>query len=70
MVGDLVFCLMKVPPLFLWPLALVIETKTGRDGLVRCVRVKTKASKELVRPISKIVFLEAFGEDVVTTDVH
>ena len=48
----------------------MIETKTGRDGLVRCVRVKTKASKELVCPISKIVFLEAFGEDVVTTDVH
>ena len=56
-------------PRSLWPLALVIEMKTGRDGLVRCVQVKTKASKELVQPISRIAFLEAFGEDVVTTDV-
>ena len=70
MVGDFVLLLDESTPRSLWPLALVIETKTGRDCLVRCVRVKTKASKGLVRPISKIVFLEAFGEDVVTTDVH
>ena len=69
MVGDLVLLLDESTPRSLWPLALVIETKTGRDGLVRCVRVKTKASKELVRSISKIVFLEAFWEDFVTTDV-
>ena len=52
-------------PRALWPLALIIGTKVSRDGLVRSVRLKTKSSNELVRPISKIVYLEAFGEEVV-----
>ncbi len=49
----------------LWPLGLVIGTNVGRDGLVRSVRLRTKSSKDLVRPITKVVFLEAFGEDVL-----
>ena len=48
----------------LWPLGLVIDVNVGRDGLVHSVRLKTK-STELVRPVTKIVFLKAFGDDVM-----
>ena len=51
-------------PRSLWLLGLVIGVSIGRDGLVRFVRLKT-SSKELVRPVTKVVFLEAFGHDVV-----
>ena len=47
----------------LWPPGLVINVTVGKNGLVRSVRLKTK-STELVRPVTKIVFLEAFGDDV------
>ena len=57
MVGDVVLLLDETTPRSLWPLVLVILTKTGRDGLMRYVRVKSYVLKELVRPISKIVFL-------------
>ena len=40
-----------------WPIAKVIETKPGKDGLVRSVRVKT-AKREFVRPINKFCLLE------------
>jgi len=56
-VGDLILIMHENVPRRLWPLGLVLECKEGRDGLVRSVRVKTKAT-ELVRPISKIVSLE------------
>ena len=42
----------------------VIGTSIGRDSLVRSVRLKTK-SNEPVRPVTKVVFLEAVGHDVV-----
>ena len=45
-------------PRRLWPLGLVIHCKEGRDGIVRSASVKTQSS-ELVRPISKLVLLEA-----------
>ncbi len=64
-VGDLVLMLDENTPRSLWPLALVIAVNEGRDGLVRSLRLKTKSS-ELVRPVTKVVFLEAFGDDVVT----
>ena len=42
-----------------WPLGRVIEVyKNSRDGLVRSVKVKTRTS-ELVRPVVKVVLLEA-----------
>ena len=51
-------------PRSLWPLGLVIGVSIGRDCLVRSVRLKTR-SNELVRPVTKVVFLEAFGHDIV-----
>ena len=63
-IGDLVLMCDENTPRALWPLGLVVATNEGRDGLVRSVRLKTKA-KEMVRPVTKLVFLEAFGEDVV-----
>ena len=44
-------------PRGLWPLGIVTKVKFSEDGLVRTVWVKTQAT-ELVRPISKIVWLE------------
>ena len=64
-VGDLILMVDENASRALWPLALIIGTKVSRDGLVRSVRLKTTSSNELVRPISKIVYLEAFGEEVV-----
>ena len=55
-------------PHALWPLALIIGTKVSRDGLVQSVCLKPKSSNELVRPISKIVYLDAFGEEVVKSN--
>ena len=57
-VGDLVLIMNEHTPRRLWPLGLVIHCKEGRDGIVRYARVKTQSS-ELVRPISKLVFLES-----------
>ena len=56
-VGDLVLLLDENSPRGSWPLGLVKEISTGRDGLVRSARVKT-ATTELVRPITKLVILE------------
>ena len=58
MIGDLVLISDENTPRYLWPLAIVTETNKGRDGLVRSVKLRTR-SKELVRPITKIVFLES-----------
>ena len=40
-----------------WPLARVVQVHRGRDGYVRSARVRTNTST-LVRPISKLCFLE------------
>ena len=45
-----------------WPLALVIDVKHSRDGLVRSARLRTR-STELVRPITKLVLLEECHDD-------
>ena len=55
--GDVVLVADENTPRGLWPLAVVTDVKTSRDGLVRTVHVKTKTTT-LVRPISKVVFLE------------
>ena len=56
-VGDLVLVCDELTPRNLWPLAVVREIRDGRDGLVRSIKVKTRAN-ELVRPITKVVLLE------------
>jgi len=57
-VGDLILLVEENLPRRVWPLGLVTEVIMGRDGLVRSVRVRTRVSN-LVRPITKIVSLEA-----------
>ena len=60
--GDLVLICDECTPRNVWPMGLVVEANVGRDGLTRSVRIKTK-STELVRPITKVVLLEASGSD-------
>ena len=60
--GDVVLLVDESVHRGAWPLALVIEVKQGRDGLVRSARLRTK-STELVRPITKLVMLEECHED-------
>ncbi|XP_078357279.1 uncharacterized protein LOC144642164 [Oculina patagonica] len=58
-VDDVVLVLEDSKPRNSWPLARIQEVFTNRrDGLVRSVKLKTSTS-ELVRPIDKIVLLEA-----------
>ena len=56
-VGDLVLMVDESVPRGLWPMARVIETYPGKDGLVRSVKIRTK-NTQLVRPIAKLVMLE------------
>ena len=58
----------EMTPRNLWPLARVIAVTTGRDGLVRSVRVKTRTT-ELVRPITNIVLLESAGSWTIVKGV-
>ena len=58
-VDDIVLVLDDKKPRNSWPLGRILEVyANSRDGLVRSVRLKTSTS-ELVRPINKIVLLEA-----------
>ena len=58
-VGDVVLLLDETLPRGSWPLGRVLEVFPNQsDGLVRSVKLKTKSSI-LVRPIDKIVLLEA-----------
>ena len=54
---DVVLIMDENSPRGSWPLARVNDVITGRDGLVRSVKLETKSTK-LVRPITKIVSLE------------
>ena len=56
-IGDLVLILDENTDRGSWPMGLVVETSLGRDGLVRSAKIKTKSSV-LVKPITKLVFLE------------
>ena len=56
--GDLVLMTDENTPRYLWPLGLITDVTHGRDGLVRSVKLRTR-NTELVRPITKIVLLEA-----------
>ena len=56
---DIVLVLDDNKPRSSWPLGRIMEVYTNRnDGLVRSVKLKTSSS-ELVRPVHKIVLLEA-----------
>ena len=57
-IGDLVLILHENTPRPLWPLGLVVRCNEVRDGLVRSACVKTPTG-ELVRPITKLVLIEA-----------
>jgi len=60
-VGDVVLLVDENLPRSSWPLGRILEVfPNQKDGLVRSVRVKTRTSV-LVRPIDKIVLLEAAG---------
>lgn len=62
-VNDIVLVMENNTPRCNWPLARVVEVYTSRkDGLVRSVKIKTKTS-ELVRPVDKIVLLEAAQQE-------
>ena len=55
--GDIVMILDENSPRGSWPIGRVDDVMTGRDGLVRSVRLSTR-STTLVRPITQIVLLE------------
>lgn len=57
-VGDLVLIKEENTPRGVWPMGLIQEVYPGKDGLVRSVKVRTKAT-ELIRPIVKLVLLES-----------
>ena len=56
-VGDLVLIVDEQAPRGNWPLGVVTGVNEGRDGLVRSVRMRSR-NKEVVRPVTKVVFLE------------
>ena len=51
-VGDLVLIINENSPRGSWPMGIVIDTSSGRDGQVRSARIMTKTT-QLVRPITK-----------------
>ncbi|XP_055910549.1 uncharacterized protein LOC129944914 [Eupeodes corollae] len=61
-VGTLVLVLDERYPPTKWPLARVIETHPGLDGLVRVVTIKTQSST-LKRPVVKLCPLPVYTED-------
>ncbi|XP_046341271.2 uncharacterized protein LOC124122193 [Haliotis rufescens] len=61
MVGDIVLILNENCLRRSWPLARVVETYPGKDGLVRSVMVRTGGST-LTRPVDKLCLLEGVHE--------
>ena len=56
--GDVVMVLDERSVRGQWPLGRVMEAYAGSDGLVRSVRVKTRAGY-FVRPVTKLCLLES-----------
>ena len=56
-VGDMVLVSGDAAPRGAWPLGKVVEIFPGKDGLVRCVKVKTRLGTYL-RPAVRMVLLE------------
>ena len=55
--GDLVLVIDENSPRKQWPMALIVETREGRDGLVRSVKLRSKGTC-ITCPVTKIVPLE------------
>ena len=55
--GDLVLVIDENSPRKQWPMALIVETRESRDGLVRSVKLRSKGTC-ITRPVTKIVPLE------------
>ncbi|XP_068245416.1 uncharacterized protein [Palaemon carinicauda] len=55
-VGDVVLMVKENEARCHWPLARVVQTKVGKDGLVRTVTVR-REGKEYDRPLSKLVLI-------------
>ena len=58
--GDMVLIRHDALPPAKWPLGRIIKCYSGKDGLIRTVRVKT-ATSEFDRPISKLCLLPITG---------
>ena len=56
--GDLVLVTQSSVPRNQWPLGLVMKSKSGSDGLVRSVEIKT-ATGTYERPVTKLCLLES-----------
>jgi hypothetical protein len=56
-VGDLVLVREDNTPRLAWPVGVITEVLTGRDGIVRTCKIKLKGS-EFVRPIQRLHRLE------------
>ena len=67
--GDLVLVIDELFPRERWPLAIITDVFPSSDGLVRRVKVRTSAKKELERDVRKIVLLEREGEGERAMDV-
>ena len=61
-VGDVVLVQGENAPRGRWPLARVLETYTGKDGLVRSVKIQMKG-RTFVRPIVKLYPLELDSDE-------
>ena len=64
-VGDIVLLMNEGKKRHEWPLAKVVETIGGRDGLVRSVKLLCD-QKELMRPVQLVVPLEVHDENTHT----
>ncbi|GFU29907.1 integrase catalytic domain-containing protein [Trichonephila clavipes] len=62
-VGDIVLIRDEWKKRLQWPLARVIKLISGKDGLVRTVKLKTQ-SCTLIRPIQRVFPLEVSGNDI------
>ena len=67
-VGDLVMFIGDkfygaTPPRGTWPLAVIVDTKEGDDGLVRSAQIRTGNGKKYWRPITQLVLLEGAVAD-------
>ncbi|XP_064106577.1 uncharacterized protein LOC135215610 [Macrobrachium nipponense] len=63
-VGDIVLMVNESVARCHWPLARVVQTKAGKDGLVRTVTVR-REGKDYDRPLSKLVLILEEEQDLV-----
>lgn len=61
-IGDVVLIASDMKKRIDWPMARIKELYPGKDGHIRVVRLKT-AGGELIRPIQKLIPLEAESAD-------